>query len=73
VRIRRAASMVSAVKGSGRCTLVVGGGIRSGSAAADLVRAGADLIVTGTAVERTEDVASFVSEVTGSMRSAGGR
>ncbi len=67
-------SMVAAVKRAlGEVLLIVGGGIRSGSAAADLVKAGADLIVTGTAVERTEDVTSFVSEVTGSMRSAGGR
>jgi phosphoglycerol geranylgeranyltransferase len=66
------ASTVTAVKRVlGDVLLIAGGGIRSGSAAADLVRAGADLIVTGTAVERTEDVISFVSEVTGSIRGAG--
>jgi phosphoglycerol geranylgeranyltransferase len=68
------ASMVTAVKRAlGDVLLIVGGGIRSGSAAADMVRAGADLIVTGTGVERTEDVTAFVSEVTGSMRGACGR
>ena len=48
----------------GDVLLIVGGGIRSGAAAAELVAAGADLIVTGTAVERSQDVASFVSEMT---------
>lgn len=60
--------MVAGVKkalGSG--LLVVGGGIRSGAAAAELVAAGADLIVTGTAVEQSGDVTSFVRELTGSI------
>ncbi len=50
------------------CLLVVGGGIRSGEAAAELVEAGADIIVTGTAVERSSDVTSFVCELTSSIR-----
>ncbi len=37
-------------------------------AAAELVAAGADLIVTGTAVEKSQDVASFISELTSSIR-----
>ena len=52
----------------GDVLLIVGGGIRSGAAAAELVAAGADLIVTGTAVERSQDVASFVSEMTTCIR-----
>ena len=48
--------------------LIVGGGIRSGGAAAEMVAAGADLIVTGTAVERSSDVTAFVSDLTGSIR-----
>lgn len=64
--------MVSMVKKAlGDVLLIVGGGIRSGSAAADLVRAGADLIVTGTAVESCEDATAFVSEVTASIRNPG--
>lgn len=47
--------------------IIVGGGIRSGSAAAELVAAGADLIVTGTGVEKSQDVVSFVSELTNSI------
>jgi len=52
----------------GDLLLIVGGGIRSGAAAADLVSAGADLIVTGTAVEKSRDVTAFVSEITGAIR-----
>lgn len=62
------AKMVSIVKRLiGDMLLIVGGGIRSGSTAAELSAAGADLIVTGTAVERSQDVASFVSEITGAL------
>ncbi|MDD1760810.1 MAG: geranylgeranylglyceryl/heptaprenylglyceryl phosphate synthase [Methanothrix sp.] len=52
----------------GNILLIVGGGIRSGATAAELVAAGADLIVTGTAVEKSQDVASFVSEMTTCIR-----
>jgi phosphoglycerol geranylgeranyltransferase len=48
--------------------LILGGGIRSGQAARALVEAGADLIVTGTGVERSEDVASFVREITSAIK-----
>ena len=62
-------AMVSTVKKLlGDVLLIVGGGIRSGDAAAELVKAGADIIVTGTAVERCSDVSSFVSAVTDSIR-----
>lgn len=61
--------MIRAVKHVlGEAILVVGGGIRSGATAAEVVKAGADLIVTGTAVERSEDVTSFVLEVTRAIR-----
>jgi phosphoglycerol geranylgeranyltransferase len=63
------AAMVALVKKLlGDVLLIVGGGIRSGAAAAELVAAGADLIVTGTAVEKSGDITSFVSEVTRSIR-----
>ncbi len=52
----------------GDTLLVVGGGIRSGAAASEIVKAGADLIVTGTAVEKSEDVTSFILEVTRAIR-----
>ncbi|VVB66964.1 Geranylgeranylglyceryl phosphate synthase [uncultured archaeon] len=61
--------MVAAVKRVlGDVLLIVGGGIRNGAAAAELAEAGADMIVTGTAVEQTMDVCSFVSELTMSIR-----
>lgn len=63
------AGMVSLVKKLlGDVLLIVGGGIRCGDAAAELVAAGADLIVTGTGVEKSQDVTSFVSELTKSIR-----
>ena len=62
-------NMVSLVKRLlGDVLLIVGGGIRSGAAAAELAAAGADLIVTGTAVEKSRDVTSFISELTASIR-----
>lgn len=63
------ANMVALVKKLlGDVLLIVGGGIRCGDAAAELVAAGADLIVTGTGVEKSQDVTSFVSELTKSIR-----
>jgi len=63
------AGMVSLVKKIlGDVLLIVGGGIRSGAVAAELAAAGADLIVTGTGVEKSQDVTSFVSELTNSIR-----
>lgn len=61
--------MVRKVKQAlGDTLLVAGGGIKTGLDAADLVAAGADIIVTGTAVERSSDVTSLVSEVTRAIR-----
>lgn len=61
--------MVRAVKYVlGETHLVVGGGVRSGAAAAELVKAGANLIVTGTAVEKSENVTAFVLDVTEAIK-----
>jgi len=63
------AEMVRAVKRAvGDVMVVVGGGINSGSQAALLARAGADIIVTGTAVERCSDVTAFVRELSGAIK-----
>lgn len=63
------ADMVAMVKKLlGDVLLIVGGGIRDGKAASQLVSAGADLIVTGTGVEKSQDVTSFVSELIASIR-----
>jgi len=62
------AALITRVKKAlGDTLLVVGGGIRTGQAAAEAAEAGADMIVTGTAVERCRDVALFVSEVTSAI------
>jgi phosphoglycerol geranylgeranyltransferase len=55
----------------GETQLIVGGGIRDGRTAAELARAGAKVIVTGTGVEQSGDVASFVGEITGAIREVG--
>jgi phosphoglycerol geranylgeranyltransferase len=61
--------MVRKVKQAlGDTLLVAGGGIKTGLDAADLVAAGADIIVTGTAVEKSSDVTSLISEVTRAIR-----
>jgi phosphoglycerol geranylgeranyltransferase len=61
--------MVRKVKQAlGDTLLVAGGGIKTGLDAADLVAAGADIIVTGTAVEKSSDVTSLIDEVTRAIR-----
>ncbi len=47
--------MIRAVRGAIDIPLVVGGGIRTPEAAAGVGAAGADIVVTGTVVERTKD------------------
>ncbi|MCK4718004.1 MAG: phosphoglycerol geranylgeranyltransferase, partial [Thermoplasmata archaeon] len=55
--------MIRAVKEALDIPLVVGGGIRTPEAAEKVAKAGADIIVTGTLVERTEDVHAALSGV----------
>ncbi len=62
-------AMVKMVKQAlGNTLLIVGGGIRKAEAATELVDAGADMIVTGTGVEKSRKVASFVSTITRAIR-----
>ncbi len=49
------AAMIRAVRAALDVPLVVGGGIRTVEAAAGVARAGADIVVTGTVVEREKD------------------
>jgi phosphoglycerol geranylgeranyltransferase len=53
-------------------TLIVGGGIRTPKAAAERVKAGADIIVTGTLVERAADRAKKIKEIVKAIKSACG-
>jgi len=48
-------SMIRAVRAALGIPLVVGGGIRTAEAAGAVARAGADIVVTGTIVERAKD------------------
>jgi len=62
--------MVAAVKKAvGTTKLIVGGGIRDGAAAKERVKAGADMIVTGTIVEEVEDVKGKIEELVRAIKS----
>lgn len=63
--------MIQAVKKVvGKSTkVIVGGGIRDGSAAKERVEAGADMIVTGTIVEQVDDVRSKIEELVKAVKS----
>lgn len=54
--------MVKAIKAETDLPLIVGGGIRTTHAARALIEAGADIIVTGTLIERVVDVRSTLME-----------
>lgn len=63
--------MVAAVKKAvGKSTkVIVGGGIRDGTAAKERVRAGADMIVTGTIVEQVANIKEKIEELVRSIKS----
>jgi len=64
--------MVRAVGEAADVTLIVGGGIRTPGAAAERVRAGADIIVTGTLVERSKDRKAKIRDFVRAIKSGGG-
>ena len=55
--------MIRTVKDAIDIPLIVGGGIRTPQQAREIVKAGADIIVTGTIVEETEDVESHLGAI----------
>jgi len=55
--------MVKAVKAEINIPLIIGGGIKTPEDAKKLVEAGADIIVTGTLVEETEDIYNAISSI----------
>jgi phosphoglycerol geranylgeranyltransferase len=65
-------SYVSLVRKSISIPLIVGGGVRSGTEAEELVAAGADIIVTGSIVEEVGDH-SILSEIVDGIRRGGMR
>lgn len=50
--------------------IVVGGGIRDGEAAYTVAKAGADVVVTGTIVEETDDVKAKINEIVSAIKKA---
>ncbi len=60
--------MIGAVRSAGCGTLVVGGGIRDAEAAKAAVSAGADIIVTGTAIEEAADIQTTITEFTDAIK-----
>lgn len=61
--------MISKVKKYSNITLIVGGGIRSGEDAAEVAKAGADIVVTGTVVENSTHIKDKISEIVTAVRS----
>lgn len=64
--------MVRAVREAIEATLIVGGGIRTARAAAERVRAGGEIIVTGTLVERAKDRKTKIREIVRAIKSVRG-
>ena len=62
------AEMVRAVKNRIGIPLIIGGGIRTPTAASEVARAGADVIVTGTIVEDAIDKRSTLESIITSIR-----
>lgn len=63
--------MVAAVKKAvgEKTKIIVGGGIRDGITAKERVKAGADMIVTGTIVEQVDDVKGKIEEIAEAIKS----
>lgn len=62
-------AMIGAVKKAlGDNKLIVGGGIRDGKTASECALAGADMIVTGTVVEETQDVKAKIQELVSAIK-----
>ncbi len=64
--------MVKAVRKAIDATLIVGGGIGTPKAAAERVRAGADIIVTGTLVEHAKERKAKIGELIKAIKSSCG-
>jgi phosphoglycerol geranylgeranyltransferase len=63
--------MVKAVREITDVTLVVGGGIRTAKEVAERVKAGADVIVTGTLIEKARDRATELKKIIDATKKAG--
>jgi putative glycerol-1-phosphate prenyltransferase len=54
--------MISCVRQSVECPIIIGGGISSGKKANDKCKAGADIIVVGDAIEKDENLISEIAD-----------
>jgi len=63
--------MIKIVKGTIDIPLIVGGGIRDGSIAYEKVKAGADVIVTGTAIESASNAEEKLIDIISGVKKAG--
>lgn len=64
-------NMVSAVANKLSIPLIVGGGIRDAEAARSIAAAGADILVTGTVVEESDDVEYVLRDIVQSLKGKG--
>jgi phosphoglycerol geranylgeranyltransferase len=64
--------MIKAVRNVIDATLVVGGGVRTPKAAAERVKAGAGIIVTGTLVERAADRITKIRKIVKAIKACRG-
>ncbi len=62
------AETIRAVKRSVRIPVIVGGGITSPEAAREVVRAGADIVVTGTVAEFSKGRVELLAKIVGAVR-----
>lgn len=60
--------MIAEVKRELSIPLIVGGGIRTEKAAEEVVRAGADIVVTGTVAERSGDVRQALTPIISAVK-----
>ncbi len=63
-------AIIKAVKGSVSIPVIVGGGIRTPETAKKISRMGADVVVTGSIVERTENVAGALKPIIDAIKRA---
>jgi phosphoglycerol geranylgeranyltransferase len=61
--------MITKIKKFTDLIVIVGGGIRDGNTAAEMAKAGADIIVTGTVVEHSSKVEDKIKELVTGIRS----
>ena len=59
--------MIASVKKSIDIPLIVGGGIRDGKTAREKAKAGADIIITGTALENKNGLKKTLTEIISSI------